>query len=255
MDPLAREAVDLLHETYGRHEGHRAVHAKGTVCRGVFTPTPEASRLTRAAHHAGRAGPGYHALLERQRQPVDPRLRPRRSRDGHQVLPARWLADGHRGPQPAVLLRADPRGLRRVHSRWKAAAGDQPAGPSLRALSRHSPRGAAGGPCVPGAQATGELCAAPLQRAPRVPLGRRERRGALRPLQLAARSRRSHDLRRARPRPPARTIFAGNSSSVSPGSPSASPCRFSSLARGIRLPTPRRGGLPTVRPSPWARSS
>jgi catalase len=53
MDPLAREAVDLLHETYGRHEGHRAVHAKGTVCKGVFTPTPEASRLTRAAHMQG----------------------------------------------------------------------------------------------------------------------------------------------------------------------------------------------------------
>jgi catalase len=53
MDALAREAVDLLHETYGRHEGHRAVHAKGTVCKGVFTPTPEASRLTRAAHMQG----------------------------------------------------------------------------------------------------------------------------------------------------------------------------------------------------------
>ena len=53
MDPLAREAVDLLHETYGRHEGHRAVHSKGTVCKGTFTPTPEASRLTRAAHMQG----------------------------------------------------------------------------------------------------------------------------------------------------------------------------------------------------------
>jgi catalase len=53
MDPLAREAVDLLHEAYGRHEGHRAVHAKGTVCKGRFTPTPEAARLTRAAHLQG----------------------------------------------------------------------------------------------------------------------------------------------------------------------------------------------------------
>jgi catalase len=53
MDPQAREAVDLLHETYGRHEGQRAVHAKGTVCRGMFTATPDASRLTRAAHMQG----------------------------------------------------------------------------------------------------------------------------------------------------------------------------------------------------------
>ena len=53
MNPLAREAVDLLHETYGRHGGHRAVHAKGTVCKGTFTPTAEALRLTRAAHMQG----------------------------------------------------------------------------------------------------------------------------------------------------------------------------------------------------------
>jgi catalase len=53
MDSLPREAVDLLHETYGRHEGHRAVHAKGTVCRGTFTATPDAARLTRAAHMRG----------------------------------------------------------------------------------------------------------------------------------------------------------------------------------------------------------
>ena len=53
MDPQAREAVDLINETYGRHAGHRAVHAKGTVCQGTFTPTPAASGLTRAAHMQG----------------------------------------------------------------------------------------------------------------------------------------------------------------------------------------------------------
>ncbi len=53
MDPRVREAVDLLHETYGRHDGQRAVHSKGVVCRGLFTPAPDASRLTRAAHMQG----------------------------------------------------------------------------------------------------------------------------------------------------------------------------------------------------------
>ena len=48
MDPLAEEAVDLLTETYGRHEGYRAVHAKGTVCKGTFTATPEAARGSHA---------------------------------------------------------------------------------------------------------------------------------------------------------------------------------------------------------------
>ena len=37
----------------GPYPGHRAVHAKGTVCRGTFTPTPEASKLSRAAHLQG----------------------------------------------------------------------------------------------------------------------------------------------------------------------------------------------------------
>jgi catalase len=45
------EIVDALHAVSGGpHAGHRAVHAKGTVCRGTFTPTPEAAKLSRAAH-------------------------------------------------------------------------------------------------------------------------------------------------------------------------------------------------------------
>jgi catalase len=51
---LWEEIVDALGAANGGpHPGHRAVHAKGTVCRGTFTPTPEASRLTRAAHLQG----------------------------------------------------------------------------------------------------------------------------------------------------------------------------------------------------------
>lgn len=37
----------------GASPGFRAVHAKGTVCTGTFTPTPEASKLSRAAHLQG----------------------------------------------------------------------------------------------------------------------------------------------------------------------------------------------------------
>ena len=57
MDPLAEEAVDLLSQTYGRHEGSRAVHSKGTVCKGTFTATPEAAGLTRAGHMQGEPVP------------------------------------------------------------------------------------------------------------------------------------------------------------------------------------------------------
>jgi catalase len=48
------EIVDALHAVNGgAHPGYRAVHAKGTVCEGSFTPTPEASKLSRAAHLQG----------------------------------------------------------------------------------------------------------------------------------------------------------------------------------------------------------
>jgi catalase len=51
---LWEEIVDALHAVNGGpHPGFRAVHAKGTVCRGTFTPTAEASRLSRAAHLQG----------------------------------------------------------------------------------------------------------------------------------------------------------------------------------------------------------
>lgn len=53
MEPLPEKAVDLINEAYGRHDGTRAVHAKGMVCKGTFTPTPAAARLTRAAHMQG----------------------------------------------------------------------------------------------------------------------------------------------------------------------------------------------------------
>jgi catalase len=46
-------AVDFLTGRFGRHPGHRTLHAKGTLCRASFTPTPEAGRLTRAAHMQG----------------------------------------------------------------------------------------------------------------------------------------------------------------------------------------------------------
>jgi catalase len=48
------EIVDALQAVNGGpHPAHRAVHAKGTVCKGTFTPTPEASKLSRAAHLQG----------------------------------------------------------------------------------------------------------------------------------------------------------------------------------------------------------
>lgn len=49
----ARQAIDTVNSVFGRHAGFRALHAKGTLCRGAFAPTVEASELTRAAHMQG----------------------------------------------------------------------------------------------------------------------------------------------------------------------------------------------------------
>jgi catalase len=50
MATSPHEAMDVIHGRYGAHDGHRALHAKGVLCRGTFTPTPRAAELTRAAH-------------------------------------------------------------------------------------------------------------------------------------------------------------------------------------------------------------
>jgi catalase len=52
-DSLAEQAVDAINALSGAHEGHRAAHAKGTLLEAIFTATPEAARLTRAAHMQG----------------------------------------------------------------------------------------------------------------------------------------------------------------------------------------------------------
>jgi len=41
-------AVDVINARFGHHPRYRALHAKGTVCTGTFTASPDAGRLTRA---------------------------------------------------------------------------------------------------------------------------------------------------------------------------------------------------------------
>jgi catalase len=47
------QAIDTTTRVFGAHPGFRALHAKGTVAAGVFTPTAEASGWSRAAHLQG----------------------------------------------------------------------------------------------------------------------------------------------------------------------------------------------------------
>src|SRR5213595_2088028 len=47
---LAQELLDALDALSGLHPGFRPAHAKGLMCSGTFTPSPEAAKLTRAPH-------------------------------------------------------------------------------------------------------------------------------------------------------------------------------------------------------------
>lgn len=47
---LAEKLLDVLDTLFGLHPGFRPAHAKGLMCSGTFTPSPEAQKLTRAPH-------------------------------------------------------------------------------------------------------------------------------------------------------------------------------------------------------------
>jgi catalase len=50
---LAQQLLDALDALSGLHPGFRPAHAKGLMCAGLFTPSPEAAHLTRAPHASG----------------------------------------------------------------------------------------------------------------------------------------------------------------------------------------------------------
>jgi len=47
---LSEQIIDAIQDISGRHAGYRAVHAKGTLCAGAFTPSPGAAEVCRAPH-------------------------------------------------------------------------------------------------------------------------------------------------------------------------------------------------------------
>ena len=53
MSELAERIVDAMNAIHGAHPGFRAVHAKGSCCKGTFVATPEAAKLCTAAHLQG----------------------------------------------------------------------------------------------------------------------------------------------------------------------------------------------------------
>lgn len=89
---IGERLVDSLHASYGRHDGHRAAHAKGVLCAASFTPSEDAGRLTTAAHLQRAAGP-VRAHVRFSNGGGNPTV-PDGSRDGRGMAVKWYLPDG-----------------------------------------------------------------------------------------------------------------------------------------------------------------
>ena len=86
------QAVDAINERFGRHEGARALHAKGVVLKGTFTATPAAAALTRAGHMQGEPVPATVRVSNGSGDPSEPDYAP----DVRGMATKFYLPDGSR---------------------------------------------------------------------------------------------------------------------------------------------------------------
>lgn len=77
---FAREVVDAMKLSGAVHDGHRAVHAKGTLCAATFTPTPQAANLSTAAHFQGEPVRAHVRFSNGAGNPDAPDYEPREGR-------------------------------------------------------------------------------------------------------------------------------------------------------------------------------
>jgi catalase len=99
-DEFAEQVVAAMADISGVHPGYRAAHAKGTLCSGSFTATPEAARLTRAAHLQGDP---VRATVRFSNGSGDPHA-PGHSTDGRGLAVKLYLEDGTKTDMVAVTL-------------------------------------------------------------------------------------------------------------------------------------------------------
>ena len=98
--PSAKDVVDAISDISGSHPGHRAAHAKGIVCAGTFTASPEAKELSRAAHLQGDP---VRITVRFYNGSGDP-TRPDGGNDGRGLAVKFYLPDGSRTDIVALTL-------------------------------------------------------------------------------------------------------------------------------------------------------
>ncbi len=77
--PLTEQLLAAFDTVNGLHPGFRPVHAKGLMCEGVFTPSPEAARLTRAPHATAKSTPVTVRFSDSPGDPATPDNDPQHS--------------------------------------------------------------------------------------------------------------------------------------------------------------------------------
>ncbi len=103
VDDRAPQAIDAICAISGTHPGFRAVHAKGTLCGATFTPTPEASRLSRAEHFRGGSVRAHVRFSNGSGNPDAPDFEPR---EGRGMATKFYLPDGTTTDVVAISLPA-----------------------------------------------------------------------------------------------------------------------------------------------------
>jgi catalase len=97
---LSEALVGAINDVSGVHPGHRAAHAKGILCRGTFTATPDAAALTRAAHMQGDDVPATIRFSNGGGNPT----RPDGAQDGRGMAVKFYLPDGAKTDIVALTL-------------------------------------------------------------------------------------------------------------------------------------------------------
>jgi catalase len=100
MGTVAEEAIDAVDYVYARNDDFRALHGKGIVCRGSFGASPEAARLTRAAHMQGEQVPVTVRFSNGSGTPHNADAVP----DGRGMATKFYLSDGGRTDIVALTL-------------------------------------------------------------------------------------------------------------------------------------------------------
>jgi catalase len=92
MTATPQDSTAAANEVFGRHPGHRALHAKGTLLKGAFAASPEAAALTRAAHMQGEPVPATIRVSNGGGDPDVPDFKP----DVRGLAIKLYLPDGSR---------------------------------------------------------------------------------------------------------------------------------------------------------------